>query len=570
MSAMLMTGWLDFVQMVVGSGYTVSLTVICFLQYFAYLYRMTQSRKETDRYRHEVAGLETTLVSVQKDRTLTKYENQILREFVSQTECDKALGLLLRRFVPNTDQGFVALIQFQSEGAAITHSRGLSCASCTRLTIDEPLQEQLAQQKSVVLEGAALQRTGLWASLVGKDRAKVREFFLFAVGEPGDLRGILLSTDLFPAGADRRQQIELAERLMSSISHSLKYKQTLETQQAQLHWTSEMLQLRALADRHFDSPLQMIEEFIRQVAVKIGAERASLFLTPQETGSAVKALVRTGETFQTGTREAWQKHEDALAATGFALQEPLQFDSAGLERIGVNNLLGAALLVPLVQSQAVIGLICFTKGNREEFCQDEENLAGWAAEFLSDSILRAVNQAAVERQARLDGLTQLANRQTFDQRIAAELRAAKQSGIPCSLLLLDLDRFKSVNDRYGHLGGDHVLRQTAAVLRERLAKVRSSDRAFAARYGGEELAVLLPGIGADGATRVAESIRAGVEALNMDFEGRPIKVTTSIGLATCPLHGATVEELIAAADAALYQAKASGRNRVVVPEGVLV
>lgn len=570
MSAMLLAGWMDFVHMVVGSGYTVALTAICLLQYFAYLHRMTLSRRETDRYRHEVAGLETTLASVQKDRTLTKYENQILREFVSQTECDKALGLLLRRFVPNTEQGFVALLQFQSNGLAITHSRGLSEASCARLTIDESLQEQLGQCRSVFLDGAALQRSGLWASLVGKDRAKVRQFFLFGVGEPGDLRGILLSTELFPASADRKQQIELAERLMSSISHSLKYKQTLETQQAQLHWTNEMLQLRALADRNFDSPLQMIEEFIRQVAVKIGAERASLFLTPQEMGSALKALVRTGELCHTGVREAWQKHEDTLAAAGFALQEPLQFDSAGLERIGVNSLLGAALLVPLLQRQAVIGLICFTKGNREDFGQEQENLAGWAAEFLSDSILRAINQATVERQARVDGLTQLANRQTFDQRIATEVRAAKQSGVPCSLLLLDLDRFKSVNDRFGHLGGDHVLRQTASVLRERLSKVRSSDRALAARYGGEELAVLLPGVGPEGALRVAESIRAAVEALSMDFEGRMIKVTTSIGLATCPLHGAAVEDLIAAADATLYQAKSGGRNRVCVPEGMLV
>ena len=570
MSTLLMAGWLSFVNVIVGSGYTVALTVICLLQYFAYLHRVSVSRREAARFRDEMTGMEATLATVQKDRTLTRYENQILREFVSQTECDKALGLLLRRFIPNTDHGFAAFIQYQADGVAVSHSRGLSEGACARLQIDEPLQERLTHCNSIVLETADLQRSAVWASLGTKERAKVTQLYLLGVGEPGDLRAVLLTTDLFPTGADRRQQVELAERLMSSLGHSLKYKQTLETHKSLLHWTSEMLQLRALADRPFASPLLMIEEFIRQVAEKIGAERASLFLRPQESGTPLKALVRSGEPFQTGVREAWQRHEDTLAVTGLAGNELVQFDSAGLARIGIQSLLGAAVLVPLVQPDGVIGVICFTKGSRDDFSQDEEQLAGWAGEFLGDSILRAINQATVERQARYDGLTQLANRQTFDQRIARDMRTARATGAPCSLLLLDLDRFKSVNDRYGHQAGDQVLRQTAAVLRERLGKMRSSDQALAARYGGEELAVLLPGMAAEGAVRLAESIRAGVEALTIEFEGKTIKVTTSIGTATFPTHSMTPEDLVAAADSALYQAKSTGRNRVGVPESSLV
>src|SRR5207248_5414797 len=113
---------------------------------------MTLTLREADRHRQDVVGLETTLTTVQKDRTLTKYENQILREFMSQTECDKALGLLLRRFIPNAEQGFAAFIQFESQGPVITHNRGLSESSCARLKIDAPFQEQLKQCKSLVLE----------------------------------------------------------------------------------------------------------------------------------------------------------------------------------------------------------------------------------------------------------------------------------------------------------------------------------------------------------------------------------------------------------------------------------
>src|SRR5258707_15224197 len=104
-----------------------------------------------------------------------------------------------------------------------------------------------------------------------------------------------------------------------------------------------MLQLRSVADGRFDSPLQMIEEFLRQLAGKIGADRAALFLAPQDSGAGVKALVRSGEAFQTGVRDAWQKHEDTLARSGFALQEVGQFNAESLGRIGINNLLGAAL-----------------------------------------------------------------------------------------------------------------------------------------------------------------------------------------------------------------------------------
>jgi diguanylate cyclase (GGDEF)-like protein len=190
----------------------------------------------------------------------------------------------------------------------------------------------------------------------------------------------------------------------------------------------------------------------------------------------------------------------------------------------------------------------------------------WSGETVSQAIQRVMSFAVIERQARLDGLTGLANRRTFDAQLRHEISGVK-NGVQseCSLLLLDLDRFKSINDEYGHQAGDEVLRSVSRLLRDQAAQIRSSDRVLLARYGGEELAVLLPGVGVHGARRIAEDIRRAVGELSIDFAGTEIRVTVSVGVATWPLHAQTVEALVAAADGALYQAKAQGRNRVICP-----
>jgi diguanylate cyclase (GGDEF)-like protein len=193
---------------------------------------------------------------------------------------------------------------------------------------------------------------------------------------------------------------------------------------------------------------------------------------------------------------------------------------------------------------------------------------------LADLIPRAISLAEVERKARLDGLTQLANRGEFDRHIDQQLSIAARQGTSLSLLMFDLDRFKSVNDSCGHRGGDAVLRAVADVIRDCMGAIRSADREkgvrpFVARYGGEELAVIVQ-LDALAARRIGEFIRTRLEMQSIDFEGQSLHVTTSAGLATFPDHADTPEELIAAADAALYQAKANGRNRIEVAVATLV
>jgi diguanylate cyclase (GGDEF)-like protein len=173
--------------------------------------------------------------------------------------------------------------------------------------------------------------------------------------------------------------------------------------------------------------------------------------------------------------------------------------------------------------------------------------------------LRATN-ARLTVLAAMDGLTGIANRRSFDERLSEEWRRAARLRTPLSVAMIDLDNFKQFNDLYGHVAGDKCLRAVADVLVSQIH--RPED--VVARFGGEEFAMLLPNTAADGTALVAERIRRAVLDLGISHLGSSWEVVTvSIGHTTIiPVHGDGQSEVIQLADAALYQAKHAGRNRV--------
>lgn len=183
-------------------------------------------------------------------------------------------------------------------------------------------------------------------------------------------------------------------------------------------------------------------------------------------------------------------------------------------------------------------------------------------ETLRDVTAQREAQDALENLAACDGLTGLANRRSFDQALEAESHRSARSGLPLSLLMIDIDAFKLLNDTYGHGGGDACLKSVASTVADSVR--RAGD--MAARYGGEEFAVILPNTDADGTAVIAERIRRAVEALQIEHRASPIgkTVTISVGGATMAGPDSDARGLLAAADAALYSAKRAGRNRAVV------
>jgi diguanylate cyclase (GGDEF)-like protein len=191
------------------------------------------------------------------------------------------------------------------------------------------------------------------------------------------------------------------------------------------------------------------------------------------------------------------------------------------------------------------------------FSAESQELAHWLATQGSIALENAHLHGLVKAQAVTDELTGLANRRRFMEVVELELKRAERFQSPLGLLLVDLDDFKLVNDRFGHGTGDEVLRALSDVFRESLRDVD-----LAARLGGEEFAVLLPETDYSGAAGVAERLRASLASLELDApEGERFGVTASFGVAVYP-EAQSADELLRTADAALYRAKAEGKNRV--------
>jgi diguanylate cyclase (GGDEF)-like protein len=226
-------------------------------------------------------------------------------------------------------------------------------------------------------------------------------------------------------------------------------------------------------------------------------------------------------------------------------------------RDGVHAL--AATIRRLGEKPENVGVMTVAREG-EEFTRGERDVFVYLIGQVGSSIENIALHELVSEQAVTDELTGLSNQRRFRELMTKEEERAHRFGHDLSLIMLDIDDFKRVNDEHGHLQGDEVLRTVARILDE---ESRGVDEP--ARYGGEEFAVALPETDLRGAVEVAERIRSRIESERVpgvDGVG-PLRVTASVGAASMPASAADVQDLVAAADAALYEAKRSGKNRVV-------
>ena len=220
--------------------------------------------------------------------------------------------------------------------------------------------------------------------------------------------------------------------------------------------------------------------------------------------------------------------------------------------------LRCAILLPLVAYRGPLGVLVYFRRDQDRYMPAEAELLVTFARLVAGAAETAQLHAQTQEMAVTDALTGLRNRRLFGERLGEELLRAQRYAKPLSLMMLDLDLFKDINDRHGHVAGDAVLQQFGRLL---AAQMRDVD--LAARYGGEEFAVILPETDGDAARRIGERIRAAVQAAHFEApDGQVIPLTVSIGIAAAPPAPKDGAVLIEAADAALYQAKQAGRNCV--------
>ncbi len=223
-----------------------------------------------------------------------------------------------------------------------------------------------------------------------------------------------------------------------------------------------------------------------------------------------------------------------------------------------------AVCVPLTARGEVLGLLHLRSanpdnGDREYYLQVStqlaESIADYAAQALADIELRT----SLRTQAIQDTLTGLYNRRFMEETLQRETSRAERTGKPVGILMLDIDHFKAFNDANGHEAGDALLKALGEVLRK---QVRGSD--VACRYGGEEFTIILQEATPEFSLQRAEQLRQSVAAIQLQHQGKTFTgFSVSIGVAGFPQHGATWEDVLRAADQALYSAKEQGRNRVV-------
>jgi diguanylate cyclase (GGDEF)-like protein len=220
-----------------------------------------------------------------------------------------------------------------------------------------------------------------------------------------------------------------------------------------------------------------------------------------------------------------------------------------------------SLCVPLVAHGEHLGVLRLSEMELPSLTarQRAERLTVTVADYLALAIANLQLREHLQNQAIRDALTGLFNRRYLDETLQRELQHAARHQHPVGVIMLDVDHFKQFNDRFGHKGGDALLQALGAFLQQH---IRSED--IACRYGGEEFMLILPEATLEDTQIRAEQLRAGVEHLRIIHEQQQLDtVTISLGIAGFPTHGSTTATLIGAADAALYHAKTSGRNRVI-------
>lgn len=270
-------------------------------------------------------------------------------------------------------------------------------------------------------------------------------------------------------------------------------------------------------------------------------------------------LIRSGQAvvikgdFQTPTILGFRSRGDAIGEMALLENLPRSATVVALNEMSL-WCLGREMFYQFLSENPTFGLDLLNMLSWRIRESDEERMRGVAREKQQVQALESLS-----KQATRDALTGLFNRRHLDKSLRNELSHARQAGTTVGILMLDVDHFKKINDRYGHKAGDLVLQALARLLKK---SVRAAD--IVCRYGGEEFVIILPGVSLSTLSRSAEEIRAKCQAMRVTYLDQEIQATISLGAVLYPQHGAHAEELIVHADQALYRSKEQGRNRMTI------
>jgi diguanylate cyclase (GGDEF)-like protein/putative nucleotidyltransferase with HDIG domain len=394
---------------------------------------------------------------------------------------------------------------------------------------------------------------GLWADEEDGLKASGVEL-LFPLISRGSLIGIL-ALGRRKSGRYSVEDIDLVDDITNQIATSLEK----EYLQEQLRNREQELALINRLDTVITSSLNIREvygAFIAELKEVIDVDWATIVLIEGEELRFEVLSTELGSAWEVGekiplegTGTEWvAKRKKALFEPDLAKHSRFWTGDAHLKQ-GIRSI----VYLPLMVKGEAIGSLVVASSQPNAYTHGQVHLLESLASQIAMPVENSRLYAKAEQRARVDELTGLFNRRHFDERLGEEIDRHSRYGGMLSLIFLDLDFFKAYNDKHGHLAGDKVLARIGQLIER---SIRNIDIAF--RYGGDEFAVLLPQSEVDDAFVVAERVRAKIAS---EMHKRKLRITTSIGLASWPSDGVTSDELINAADKALYYTKQTGGNR---------
>ena len=521
---------------------------------------------ETHESLRERLGLEAEVRRLRHERSLARLENQLLNEMSQRDNMPGAVDALLRHLVPQPSLSFAAIVDVSQTSPKMVALRGSHSSLNESLSIPSQI---LARLRVVPWIKASEEPVGskFSGSRGATKPERANDIWLIGIKTGSALVAVLVTNSLWPAAVPSDEQLDLLNRVGQTLARLIVRDHTIRQHDDELRTSREMLALRAITDRAADRPLETLDLFAARLREAVTMDRASVFLMSRRLDDAYEPVASSSKPMHKSIERVWKRHESKLAWLAMTHKRSNLLDLSRLRTLGIDSLIGSAASWPLIHEGRLLGSIVSTRSANDSTAESQHRLLDWSADLLAGTLCRIFKDAAIRRQARHDGLTDLTNRRTFDTLLAGEVdRVRLGLTSECSLLLADLDRFKSINDTHGHPAGDEVLRVVAQLLREHVGRMRIGERSVLARYGGEELAVLLPGVGLAGALRLGEEIRTAIEQRVIPFQNKSLGVTISIGAASCPRHAMAPADIISAADNALYRAKSNGRNRVCLPD----
>ncbi len=434
-----------------------------------------------------------------------------------------------------------------------------------RLRGDNPIVEHLRREgKPLTRENLAIlpEFRSLWQQEEDEIKSDEIELFVPLISR-NRLTGILV------LDKKRSGRYSLEDfNLLADVTNRAAVSMEKEYLREQLGAREEELSVINRASTIISSSLdiqRIYDSFIQELKKVIDVSWAAILLIGKNDIYFLALFSEIGSAWQIGERipikgtatEWVATHRKALIEPDLAQESRFVTGKYHLQQ-GIRSI----VYLPLIVKDEVIGSLIVAGCHPNVYSQRHIKLLEQLTSQIAMPIENSQLYAKAEERARIDELTGLLNRHSLDEMITSEISRHSRYGGVFLLIILDLDSFKAFNDNYGHLAGDKLLRQVGSIMKR---TIRSADQAF--RYGGDEFAILLPQTTVEAAYQVAERVRKRIAS---EVKGDHILITASLGLASWPADGIGANEIIAAADTALYHAKRGGGNHSYLASGTLL